>query len=125
MRLPVRPFTVWPFVERIDRYHDPFRWTSEAQFSFEGFGEMDWKALTRAGYALAKVDEALHTAEDRKLRRWWKAGSRRWYAWMDIKSALRSVIGAHAEIWCASHFLDHRPGGKNELCLAGSWEVLL
>lgn len=83
--LPERPRSLEPFVERTDRNHDPYRWTSEAQFSFNGFDELDWKALTRAGYALAKADEALHPAEDRRLRRWWEAGSRRWYHWMDVK----------------------------------------
>ena len=47
--LPARPRVLDPFVERTIRNHAPYRWTSEAQFSFKGFDELDWKALTWAG----------------------------------------------------------------------------
>ena len=75
--LPARRRRTVPFVERTYRRHAPYRWTSEAQFSFLDFHEEDWKALTRAGYALAKADGAFHPAEDRKLGRWWESGARK------------------------------------------------
>ena len=71
--LPERPQMLGPFVERAYRNHDPYRWTCEAQFGFEEFNFLDWKALTRVGYAIAKSDEKLHPSEDRTLLRWWEA----------------------------------------------------
>lgn len=90
--LPERPRVLGPFVERTHRNHDPYRWTCEAQFGFEEFNVLDWPALSRLGYAVAKADQTLHPSEDRKLIRWWEEATREMSSWMGIKPQAMSKV---------------------------------
>lgn len=92
MGLPERPRVLGPFVERAHRNHDPYRWTCEAQFGFEEFNVLDWPALSRLGYEVAKADQALHPSEDRKLIRWWEEATKEMSSWMGIKPQTMSDV---------------------------------